>query len=70
MVIPKAWVGSNGVITAILFAFYVGIIFCYCEKNHIGVKMPESVPQGMAKAFSALVPGITWQNLYYKQFAL
>lgn len=57
-IIPKAWVGSNGVITAILVAFYVGYIFCYCEKNHIGIKMPDAVPQGVAKAFTALVPGM------------
>ena len=57
-IIPKAWVGSNGVITAILVAFFVAYVFCYCEKNHIGIKMPDAVPQGVAKAFSALVPGM------------
>ena len=57
-VIPKAWVGSNGVITAILVAFFVAHVCVYCEKNHIGIKMPDSVPQGVAKAFSALVPGM------------
>ena len=57
-IIPKAWVGSNGVITAILIAFFVSYVFCYCEKNHIGIKMPDSVPSGVAKAFTALVPGM------------
>lgn len=57
-IIPKAWAGSNGVITAIFIAFFVSYVFCYCEKNHIGVKMPDSVPQGVAKAFTALVPGM------------
>lgn len=57
-IIPKAWVGSNGVITAILVAFFVSYVFCYCEKNHIGIKMPDAVPQGVAKAFTALVPGM------------
>lgn len=57
-VIPKMWVGSNGVITAILVSFTVSYIFCYCEKNKIGIKMPDSVPTGVVKAFSALVPGL------------
>ena len=57
-IIPKAWAGSNGVITAIFIAFFVSYVFCYCEKNHIGIKMPESVPSGVAKAFTALVPGM------------
>ena len=57
-IIPKAWAGSNGVITAILISFFVAYVFCYCEKNHIGIKMPDSVPQGVARAFTALVPGM------------
>ena len=57
-IIPKTWAGSNGVITAILISFLVSWIFCYCEKNHIGIKMPEAVPGGVAKAFEALTPGM------------
>ena len=57
-VIPKAWAGSNGVITAILVSFFVSAVFCYCEKNHIGIKMPDAVPGGVAKAFEALTPGM------------
>lgn len=57
-IIPKAWAGSNGVITAIFISFFVSHVFCYCEKNNIGIKMPDSVPQGVAKAFTALVPGM------------
>lgn len=57
-VIPKLWAGSNGVITAILVSIIVARVFCYCEKNHISIKMPESVPTGVQKAFAALIPGI------------
>ena len=57
-IIPKACAGSNGVITAILVSFVVSWVFCYCEKNHIGIKMPPSVPGGVAKAFEALTPGM------------
>ena len=57
-IIPKLWAGSNGVITAILVAFLTSYVVCYCEKNHIGIKMPASVPGGVVKAFEALTPGM------------
>lgn len=57
-IIPKAWAGSNGVITAIIVSFVVSAVFCYCEKNHVGIKMPDAVPGGVAKAFEALTPGM------------
>jgi len=57
-IIPKAWAGSNGVITAIIVAFFVSYVFCYCEKNHLTIKMPDSVPSGVARAFEALIPGV------------
>lgn len=56
-VIPSQWVGGNGVITAILVSLFTSWVFCYCEKHHMGFKMPEGVPTGVAKAFAALVPG-------------
>ena len=57
-VIPKNWAGSNGVITAILVAFFTSYLFVYCEKHHLTIKMPDSVPSGVARAFEALIPGI------------
>lgn len=56
-IIPKAWVGSNGVITAIIIAFLYHM-FSVIVKNNVGIKMPDSVPQGVARAFTALVPGM------------
>ena len=55
-VIPKAWAGSNGIITGLVVAICTGIVSCYCEKNHIGIKMPPSVPSGVTRAFEALTP--------------
>ena len=56
-VISKNWAGSNGIITALLVAYITSRIYCYCVKNHIGIKMPESVPGGVVRAFEALTPG-------------
>ena len=57
-VMPKLWAGSNGVITAIMVAFFTSVVCCWCEKNHIGIKMPAAVPGGVARAFEALTPGV------------
>ncbi len=57
-VIPKLWVGSNGVITAIIVSIVVSRVFCYCEKNKVMIKMPPQVPGGVAKAFAALIPAV------------
>ena len=57
-VIPKNWAGSNGIITALVVAFTTSWIYCYCVKNHIGIKMPDAVPGGVVRAFEALTPGV------------
>ncbi|MDF2566361.1 MAG: celB [Massilibacillus sp.] len=56
-VIPRAWVGGNGMISSIVIGLVVGYIFCYFAKRGIGIKMPAGVPDGVAKAFAALLPG-------------
>lgn len=55
-VIPKGWVGGNGMITALIVGLGVSYIFCFLIKRKIGIKMPEEVPDGVKKAFDALVP--------------
>lgn len=55
--VPKSWIGSNGVITAILVALVTAKTCVFCEKRHIGIRMPEAVPSGVARAFEALTPG-------------
>ncbi|MEE1306374.1 MAG: PTS transporter subunit EIIC [Anaerovibrio sp.] len=64
-VIPKNWAGSNGIITALLVAFATSYIYCYCVKNHIGIKMPESVPGGVVRAFEALTPGFLLASIIW-----
>jgi len=55
-VISKVWAGSNGIITGLVVAIAVSMCSCWCEKNHIGIKMPPSVPSGVTRAFEALTP--------------
>lgn len=57
-VIPKLWAGSNGIITGIIVALCTGITCVYCQVNHLGIKMPDSVPGGVVRAFEALTPAV------------
>lgn len=55
-VIPMAWTGGQGMITAIIVSLVVSWVYCTMVKKNITIKMPEGVPQGVVNAFSALIP--------------
>jgi len=52
------WLGTQGIITAIIMSIVSVEITRLCIKKNITIKMPESVPSMVSKAFSALIPGI------------
>lgn len=54
--IPTDWTSSKGLITAIFIGLIVGYIYSLFIKKDIIIHMPESVPQGVTNAFSALIP--------------
>ena len=56
-VIPRGWTGGNGVIAAILVGQLASKIFCFFVKRKITIKMPAGVPEGVANAFTTLIPG-------------
>lgn len=56
-VIPKSWTGGQGVIAAILVGLLVGWIFTFFVRKNYTIRMPEGVPEGVANAFTALIPG-------------
>ncbi|MCR3761534.1 PTS sugar transporter subunit IIC [Clostridium felsineum] len=56
-VIPKGWTGGKGMIAAIIIGVLTGFIYSWFLKRDIRIKLPESVPSGVANAFSALIPG-------------
>lgn len=55
-VIPKAYMGGKGMIAAIIIGLLVGYIYSWFMKKDIRIKMPEGVPQGVANAFTSLIP--------------
>ncbi|WP_338217891.1 PTS sugar transporter subunit IIC [Lacticaseibacillus salsurivasis] len=51
------WTGTQGVITAIFTSIITVEVIRFCVNRNITIKMPDSVPEMVSKAFSALIPG-------------
>lgn len=54
--IPTNWLGAEGVVAAIILGILVGYLYIFLLKRDIRIKMPESVPSGVANSFNALIP--------------
>jgi len=48
--------GSTGIFTAIIVSVVAVHIYRLCVKRNWVIKMPEAVPEGVARAFTALIP--------------
>jgi PTS system cellobiose-specific IIC component len=57
-VINKTWTGGQGMVAAIIVGLLVGWGYSSILKKDIRIKMPEGVPEGVANAFTALIPAI------------
>lgn len=56
-VISKTWSGGSGMATAIVVGLVTGWIYTSVLARGWRIKMPASVPTGVADTFSALIPG-------------
>lgn len=54
--IPLKWLGSNGLFVGMIMVFISVKIYALCIKNNIVLRMPDSVPPNVNKAFSAMIP--------------
>lgn len=52
----KVWFGGQGIIGAILIGLTVGAIYTVFIKKKLVIKMPDQVPQAIAKQFEAMTP--------------
>ncbi len=57
-VIPRTWIGANGILTAIVVSFFVARVFNFCDRHNLGLKMPESVPMEILRSFEAFTPAV------------
>lgn len=48
--------GTTGIFTAIIMAVIAVQLYRLCVKRNLVIKMPESVPEGVARSFTALIP--------------
>ncbi|WP_386694482.1 PTS cellobiose transporter subunit IIC [Lonepinella sp. MS14435] len=48
--------GTVGIFTAIIMSLLTVKIYCFCVKRNWVIKMPEAVPEGVARSFTALIP--------------
>ncbi|MBP1039410.1 PTS sugar transporter subunit IIC [Vagococcus sp. BWB3-3] len=63
-IVAKAWgffnfdahMGGSGLFTAIIFGFVSVIIFSKLMQANLIIKMPDSVPPAVSKAFAAIIP--------------
>lgn len=54
--IPTRWVGSKGILVAILAGFLSVKIYAALIHRDVTIKMPAGVPEAVSRAFSALIP--------------
>lgn len=57
-VLDKGDLAAKGMIMAMFIAVGVSWLYCLFIKKGIKIKMPESVPEGVANSFAAIIPGL------------
>jgi PTS system cellobiose-specific IIC component len=56
--LARVWFGGQGIVAAIIIGISVGALYGLFIKKNLVIKMPDSVPQGVANQFTALIPAI------------
>ncbi|MBO7674626.1 MAG: PTS sugar transporter subunit IIC [Atopobiaceae bacterium] len=54
--LDKTWLAGQGMIGAMIAGLLVGLIYSWFLAKDIRIKMPEGVPDGVAAAFTGLIP--------------
>lgn len=52
----SAFMGTKGLLTAFLSAFVTVIVYNFCVKRNITIKMPKEVPPNISQVFKDLIP--------------
>lgn len=56
--IKVAYAGATGLFTAMIIGLLSAEIYCFLMKKKIIIKMPDTVPPAVNKAFASMIPGI------------
>lgn len=57
-VLPMNYLGGNGMFTAILTMILAVEILRFCKTKNVTIKLPEQVPDSVARSFEAIIPGM------------
>lgn len=57
-VLSMTWLGTQGVITAIIIGIITVEVYRIVVKRNLVIKLPDSVPEMVSRSFTSLVPGI------------
>lgn len=52
----SGYMGSSGLLTAFLVAFFVCNVYKFCVKRNITIHMPEEVPPNISQTFADVIP--------------
>ena len=52
----SGYMGSKGLLTAFLVAFFTANIYKFCIKRNITIKMPDAVPPNISQTFKDVIP--------------
>lgn len=52
------YLGSSGLFSAMIIGFLSSIVYCKLMANNISIKLPDSVPPAVNKAFASIIPGV------------
>jgi len=52
----SGFMGSSGILTAFLVAFFVCNVYKFCVKRNITIHMPEEVPPNISQTFADVIP--------------
>lgn len=57
-VLPMNFLGGGGMFTAILTMIIAVEILRFCKEKNVTIKLPEQVPDSVARSFEAIIPGM------------
>lgn len=52
----SGYLGTTGLLAAFIAAFIAVIVYNFCMKNDIAIRMPEEVPPNISQAFTDVIP--------------
>lgn len=56
-VIPKDYLGSQGMFVALILCYFVAMLYCRLIRTNLKIKLPKSVPPAVSKSFESIIPG-------------